>query len=222
MKRIKKSLIAGFLVGTICLTQCSVFAADEPQKNVFEIVGDWFCDRGTDIQNTASAVGDWTCDTAFAVSDWTCNAAFAVGDWTCGTAYAVGDWVSDRATDVQNTTLYVVDLTGNVISAIDLTKLSTSEYYQDSVEKILLGSYSDKDPTALSIAVNLALSLANVDVGCDIRETVHDIQHLGDDDITPVTLALDAVLRHGPGLPADKREVCPVAFADKASLLYVI
>ena len=203
MKGIKNSLVAGLLVGTICLTQCSVFASDEPQKNIFETMGDWFCDRGTDIQNTAfivgdwtcntvTAVSDWTCDTAFAIGDWTCNTATAVGNWTCDTAFAVSDWTCDRVTDVQNTTLYVVDLTGDAISTIDLSKLTTPEYYQDSTEKILLGSYSDKDPTALSIGVNLAASLANVDIGLDIRDLVYDIQHLQNDEVTLVALAIDA------------------------------
>ena len=139
----------------------TAFAAGEEteEKDFWSSVGGWFVDRGTDIGNAATTAAD-------ATGQWFIDR----GEDICEVSAVVGTWTSDRANDV---VVFVTD-TGEAIvcaaSNFDPSVLATKEYYLDSGEKLLLGDYSDKDPTALSMGLNLAASVANVDLGMDIRE----------------------------------------------------
>ena len=66
-------------------------------------------------------------------------------------------------------------------------------YVYRSGEKVLLGNYSKKDVSVLSVAGSGLLSLAGLDVPLDLRDFAYDIQHIGEDDDWVVWLAVDTV-----------------------------
>lgn len=248
MKKIVKWLIGTVII--VGLISCTAFASDEEEnnENPLATVGNWFTDRGRDIENAASATGEWISNTATAAGEgigsaasatgeWVSNtataagegigsaasatgewitntataagegvggAASATGEWISNTATAVGEgvgvaasatgeWIGDRATDVQNAASGVADWTVYAVQNFDPSVLANPEYYMKSLEKVALGDYSDLDPTALSVAINIAASAANLDIGMDIRDLTYAIQHLPSGEIAPATLALDAV-----------------------------
>lgn len=185
MKGLRKRITAGVLTAAICLTSAgAAFAAGEEseKKGFWSSVGGWFVDRGTDIGNAATTAAD-------ATGQWFVDR----GNDICEVSAIVGNWTSDRANDF----VVLVTDTGDAIvcaaSNFDPSVLTTKEYYLDSGEKLLLGEYSDKDPTALSMGLNLAASVANVDVGMDIRDLVYDVQNYGSGEVKLSGLALDAV-----------------------------
>ena len=184
MKALVKRIFAGVLVLAICSGNGSfVYAsAAEDKKSPLSAVGEWFGDRASDVQNAAVVAVDST-------GRWFVNR----GQDICEITAVVGNWTSDRYEDVQ----ILVTNTGEMIvcaaSNFDPSKLTTKEYYLDSGEKLLLGDYSEKDPTALSMGLNLAASVVNVDIGMDIRDLAYDVQYYGEEEIELSDLAIDAV-----------------------------
>lgn len=185
MKGLKKGITAGVLTAAICMT--SVFTAcaeteEEEKKGIWASVGSWFVDRGTDIGDAATMAADVT-------GQWFINR----GEDICEAADVVGTWTYDRVNDV---VVLVTDASEAIVYAasnFDPSVLTTKEYYWDSGEKLILGDYSDKDPTALSMGLNLAASVVNLDLGMDIRDLVYDIQNFGSEDVKLSGIALDAV-----------------------------
>ena len=226
MKNIVKWLMGTMII--VALVSCTALASDEEPKNEdpFSVIGNWFADRGKDMENATAATGEWISNTATAAGEGISDAANATGEWISNTATAAGqgisdaanatgEWISDtataagqgisdaanatgewiggRATDVQNAAIGVADWTVYAAQNFDPSVFADPEYYARSFEKAVLGEYSELDPTALSIGINIAASVANVDVGMDIRDLSYDIQHLQSGEIAPATLALDAV-----------------------------
>lgn len=203
MKGLGKRIAAGILTATICVTNAGItFAAEEEKKEdgILSAVGGWFSERGEDLQNAGTCAGIWFLERTSDVQHAATSAADATGQWFADrgedilcTSAAVYGWTYDRYNDAH----YFVTSTGEWIvytaSNADFTKLATTEYYLDSSEKLFLGDYSDKDPTALSIGLNLAASAANLDLGMDIRDLVYDVQNFGSDEVKLSGLALDAV-----------------------------
>ena len=163
MKGLRKRVIVGVLTAAICMTSGSAAFAAGKES---EKKGFW------------SSVGGWFVDRGNDISE---------------VSAIVGNWTSDRTNDF----VVLVTDTGEAIvcaaSNFDPSVLTTKEYYLDSGEKVLLGAYSDKDPTALSMGLNLAASVANVDLGMDIRDLVYDVQNYGSGEVKLSGLALDAV-----------------------------
>ena len=185
MKGLRKRITAGVLTAAICMTSAgAAFAASEEdeKKGFWSSVGGWFVDRGSDIGNAATTAANVT-------GQWFVDR----GKDICEVSAIVGNWTSDRANDF----VVLVTDTGEAIvcaaSNFDPSVLTTKEYYLESGEKVLLGEYSDKDPTALSMGLNLAASVANVDLGMDIRDLVYDVQNYGGGEVKLSGLALDAV-----------------------------
>ena len=185
MKGLRKRITAGVLTAAICMTSAgAAFAASEEgeKKGFWSSVGGWFVDRGSDIGNAATTAANVT-------GQWFVDR----GKDICEVSAIVGNWTSDRANDF----VVLVTDTGEAIvcaaSNFDPSVLTTKEYYLESGEKVLLGEYSDKDPTALSMGLNLAASVANVELGMDIRDLVYDVQNYGGGEVKLSGLALDAV-----------------------------
>ena len=215
MKNVVKWLISAVLI--ISLFSCTAFAYDEEpnDENPFTVVGNWLTDRGKDIENAvtvvgegissaASATGEWISNTATGAGEGIGSAASVTGEWISNTAVATGEgignaalttgeWFGDRVTDVQNAASGVADMTVSAVQNFDPTVLANPDYYMKSLQKVALGDYSDLDPTALSVAISIAASVTNLDVGMDIRDLTYAIQHLPSGEVTPAALVLDTV-----------------------------
>lgn len=183
MNGLRKRFLAGVLTTAISITSAgTAFAAGETKKGFWASVGEWVVDRGTDI-------GSATTKAASATGQWFVNR----GEDICEVSAIVGKWTSDRASDF----VVLVTDTGDAIvcaaSNFDPSVLATKEYYLESGEKLIFGEYSDKNPTALSMGLNLAASVANLDVGMDVRDLVYDVQHYGGGNVRLSSLAIDAV-----------------------------
>ena len=178
MKRFNR-IIAGMLTVIISFTTIGMVSVSaEETMSPLQHIGDWFQDRGNDLQNTSENIAGWVCDRGDDIQ----KAGKAVSGWTC-----------DRVEDVQRITGHVYVITGNLISSIDYSKLTEEEYYLDSIEKFVKGDYSDKDQTILSIALNIAASVANVDLALDARDISYDLMHLKEEDVTLVRVMVDGV-----------------------------
>ena len=185
MKSLRRRITAGILAAAICITSAgTTFAAEgeKEKKGFWSSVGGWFVDRGADISNAASTAVDVT-------GRWFIDRGEDIRE----VSTVVGNWTSDRANDV----IILVTSTGEAIvcavSNFDPKVLADKEYYLESVEKLLLGEYSDVDPTALSIGLNLVASVVNADLGMDIRDLIYDIQYSGSGEVKLSGIALDAV-----------------------------
>lgn len=185
MKSLRKRITAGVLTVAICMTSAgSAFAAEKESKKqgFWTSVGGWFVDRGSDIGNVATTAANTT-------GQWFVDR----GEDICKVSACVGRYTADRANDF----VVLVTDTGEAIvcaaSNFDPSVLTTKEYYLESGERFLLGEYSDKDPTALSLGGNLIASVANVDLGMDIRDLVYDVQNYRSGEVKLSGLALDAV-----------------------------
>lgn len=185
MKGLKQRVVIVVFAVVICMmSTCVTFASDSENEDAgfWSSVGGWFIDRGSDIGNAATitmdATGQWFVDRGEDI----CEVSAIIGNWTC-------DRTNEVAVFVTNSGEAIVCAASN----FDPSVLSTKEYYLNSGEKLLLGDYSDNDPTALSIGLNLAASVANVDLGMDIRDLAYDIQYYGSEDVKLSGLALDAV-----------------------------
>ena len=214
-----KRLGSVILAGTMAL---SAFACSEAsaaslntrpalvEKDIFEDIGDWCVDRGEDIAGAASAAGDWFCNrgeditwAAGVTGDWFAArgediawAADVTGDWFAArgedTLYGfcvAGEWLGDRGSDVANIANGAVVWIGDQYM---IAKEDSLAYLIVSGQKLLLGPYSELDDTGLSLVMNLAASLVNVDVGLDIRDFVYDMSNLKSEDVTVASIALDA------------------------------
>ena len=171
MNGLRKRFLAGVLTTAISITSAgTAFAAGETKKGFWASVGEWVVDRGTDI-----------------------------GSATTKAVSATGQWFVNRGEDICEVSPIVVIVTdtGDAIvcaaSNFDPSVLATKEYYLESGEKLIFGEYSDKNPTALSMGLNIAASAANLDVGMDIRDLVYDVQNYGDGNVKLSSLAVDAV-----------------------------
>lgn len=67
------------------------------------------------------------------------------------------------------------------------------QYLWQSGKKIVLGDYTDDNLTELSFAGNIALSIFDLDLPCDVRDLVHDIHHWGEGDNFVLYFVLDLV-----------------------------
>ena len=172
-------------------------AAGEGIANVAVAAGEGITDAATvvgeGITTAATAAGEGITNAVTAAGEGITNAATVAGEGITNSAGATGDWFVGRATDVQNVALATADWTVKAVQNFDPSVFSDPEYYSKSVEKVVLGDYSEQDPTALSVGINIAASIANVDVAMDIRDLSYDIQHLKSGDVSPATLALDTV-----------------------------
>lgn len=66
-------------------------------------------------------------------------------------------------------------------------------YIMNAGEKILLGDYSDKDVNVLSVVGSGALGFTGMDAAADVRDLSYDIQHIGEEEMWPVWLAVDTI-----------------------------
>ncbi|MDO5156625.1 MAG: hypothetical protein Q4D51_11740, partial [Eubacteriales bacterium] len=92
----------------------------------------------------------------------------------------------------------VVDKTKSIIDYFkkDVTNVKQEggvAYIYRSGEKIILGDYSKKDVSLLSVTGSGLLSIIGVDVPLDIRDLSYDVQHIGEEDDWLVWLAVDTV-----------------------------
>lgn len=70
---------------------------------------------------------------------------------------------------------------------------SVEDYVWKSVNKFILGDYSDDNITALSFVGNIIAGVFDVDLPLDIRDLVYDVQHWGEGENFGVYFALDVV-----------------------------
>ena len=203
-KHIWKKRVMSVALSTVILTNlvpASCYAADS-ESSLLEGIGIWFCDRGNDVKNGASFASDWIVTTAGNAWNVTSSAASGAGEWiggwagdvyvaACDATDAAGKWIGNRADDAVAFLHTAGDWTSDRID--DLTETEAFKYGSQSLEKIALGDYSDKEHTVLSFAGNAAASFLNVDLGMDIRDMVYDIQHYGNEDVKLSGAALDAV-----------------------------
>ncbi len=73
------------------------------------------------------------------------------------------------------------------------TGADIGSYILNSGEKILLGDFSEKDITVLSLTSNLIASIANLDLIFDIRDFAYDIQHIKEEDYFVARIATDVI-----------------------------
>lgn len=148
------------------------------------IAGTWISDNASDawekITKASDATGEWICDTA--------------GDIQVISAEALdsaGQWIDETGKEL----VYFTTTTGEVVAAYveDIDKEEVVDYLTKSGEKLVLGEYSEEDPTLLSIGGTLAASVVNLDIGMDIRDIVYDVQHLDSEDVEISDIALSAV-----------------------------
>lgn len=66
-------------------------------------------------------------------------------------------------------------------------------YITRSGEKILLGDYSEKNVSLLSVTGSGLLSLVGLDAPLDIRDFAYDVQHIGEEENWIIWLAVDTV-----------------------------
>ena len=185
MKRLGNRFTAIALLVAICVMNTSTaFAAEEEKENkgFWSSVGGWFVDRGSDIGNAVTVATD-------ATGKWFVDR----GKDICHVTEVAGGWVGDRANEICVLATDTGELLVCAISDFDYSQLANIEYYLDSGEKIILGDYSDKDSTALSIGGNLIASVMNVDLGMDIRDLIYDVQYYGSGEVELSKLAIDAV-----------------------------
>ena len=148
---------------------------------------------GDAVVNAATVTGDAVTNAAVATGEWASNTASMTGEAVSNAALTAGQWVGDRTIDVGNAAVETGELAVLAVQNADPSKLLDKQYYLDSLEKTALGDYSDKDPTFLSIGLNLAASVANVDAPMDIRDLSYDLSNLDSEDVTAGRIALDAV-----------------------------
>ena len=148
------------------------------------VAGTWISDNAMDawekITDASDATGEWICDTA--------------GDIQVVSAEALdsaGQWIDETGKEL----VYFTTSTGEVVAAYveDIDKEEVVDYLARSGEKLVLGEYSEEDPTLLSIGGTLAASVVNLDIGMDIRDIVYDVQHLDSGEVEISDIALSAV-----------------------------
>lgn len=111
-------------------------------------------------------------------------------------------WLKDQVVTVSNP-LYrfkngVSEKTKSIISYFkndveNVKKEGGVTYVFRSGEKILLGDYSEKNVSLLSVAGSGLLSIIGLDAPLDVRDFMYDVQHIGEEDDCVVQIALDTV-----------------------------
>lgn len=148
------------------------------------IAGTWVSDNASEawesITNASDATGKWICDTAGEIQVISADALDSAGQF-----------LDDTGKEL----VYFATSTGEIVAAYveGIDKAEVIDYLSRSGEKLILGEYSDLDPTLLSIGGTLAASVVNLDVGMDIRDVVYGIQHFGSENAKVADIALSAV-----------------------------